>query len=604
MRIATCAATCFGFGLVALVACGGSGNADVLGGENADGGSPDGATPIDGSQPGDASGDVATDTGCPDKDGDGVTVCAGDCDDNDPNNFPGNVETCGDAKDNNCAGGADEACGGLGTFVSGDKGNDANPGTQAMPVKTIAKGMANAKTIGLPRTVFVAGAHYPEDVDIVEGLSLSGGFLCAAASCTWARDPKANDTAILDQRVQGVIAGATITSATKLDGFRIQGQDASGAVAMTCDGGSPTISNNVINGGTIGNNAVRTIGLAILGPTNEQAKGAIVDKNTITGGAAGNNTSTAAIVLSRPGGPPAGNPAAATITSNTITGGAVGSGAISLGIFIAVNGTSASTRITGNTIEAGTSAVGSRTWGIRTSGPGTVNANRINPNRASGATCASAGNEICGGGIESAGSTTTITNNVVFGVRGNSTVALHASDNESVVGAIVVNANYLDGGGDGSAASQSAAVALRLNAGNAGVIGSFRNNILMGGLNINRFGMLEELTPTKTCHPQSLDHNDFFFSVQGGRTDAVYRYSDGVTVTSYTLAQLQSSALTTPAPASNLNVDCLFTAATGVLGATSPCGNAGTPTEAPPKDLQGDPRPKSAVIDIGPDEAL
>ena len=73
---------------------------------------------------------------------------------------------------------------------------------------------------------------------------------------------------------------------------------------------------------------------------------------------------------------------------------------------------------------------------------------------------------------------------------------------------------------------------------------------------------------------------------------------------SYTLAQLQASALTTPAPAANLNSDSLFNAATGVLGAGSPCANTGTATEAPPKDLQGDSRPKGAAIDIGPDEAF
>jgi hypothetical protein len=38
-----------------------------------------------------------------DMDGDGVTICAGDCDDNDPNNFPGNTEIC-DGQDNNCDG--------------------------------------------------------------------------------------------------------------------------------------------------------------------------------------------------------------------------------------------------------------------------------------------------------------------------------------------------------------------------------------------------------------------------------------------------------------------------------------------------------------------
>ncbi len=51
----------------------------------------------------------------PDDDGDGVTVGQGDCDDTDPNNFPGNPEIC-DGQDNNCDGEIDEGLSGL-TFV-------------------------------------------------------------------------------------------------------------------------------------------------------------------------------------------------------------------------------------------------------------------------------------------------------------------------------------------------------------------------------------------------------------------------------------------------------------------------------------------------------
>src|SRR5262245_24696499 len=66
------------------------------------------------------------------------------------------TEICGDLVDNDCDGTVDNGCKGIGTFVSGQAGNDTNPGTKTSPVKTIAKGIANAQSIGGALTVYVA----------------------------------------------------------------------------------------------------------------------------------------------------------------------------------------------------------------------------------------------------------------------------------------------------------------------------------------------------------------------------------------------------------------------------------------------------------------
>jgi len=230
------------------------------------------------------------DDDCTDADQDGVTTCDGDCDDADPLSLPGGNEICGDAIDNNCDGQADEGCNGLGTFVSGTVGDDANPGTKASPVKTIAQGMKNAALIGNSQSVIVAGGHYPEKVTLAEGVDLLGGFQCDTASCTWVRDTVAYDTAILNQDFEGVLAGAGITQATLVEGFRIMGKDgtptaAPGSVGVLLAGGSPTLRDNRIYGGNVmggGAGADRSVAVQLASTTDPA--GAVIQYNTLTGG--------------------------------------------------------------------------------------------------------------------------------------------------------------------------------------------------------------------------------------------------------------------------------------------------------------------------------
>ena len=54
---------------------------------------------------------------CPDNDGDGVTVCAGDCNDANPSVYPGHAESCSTSYDDDCDGYVNEGCGGGGSPV-------------------------------------------------------------------------------------------------------------------------------------------------------------------------------------------------------------------------------------------------------------------------------------------------------------------------------------------------------------------------------------------------------------------------------------------------------------------------------------------------------
>ena len=189
---------------------------------------------------------------CNDLDGDGQTDCAGDCDNTDATVFTGNTEVCGNARDNNCDGNVDDICMGLGTWASNNTGDDANPGTQASPVKTIAKAMANAATIGGSQDVYLGEGHYTEKVTMVEGTDLLGGYACSASPCTWAHDPTMYDSAVLDVDNEGISVPASITNATRIDGVRVVGFAATtGNTYSISVSGAPTIWNNKIAGGAV-----------------------------------------------------------------------------------------------------------------------------------------------------------------------------------------------------------------------------------------------------------------------------------------------------------------------------------------------------------------
>lgn len=495
-----------------------------------------------------------------------------------------------DAADGGCAG---PDC--VGTFVSGAVGDDTNPGTSAQPVKTIARATEIALTLGGQQNVFVAGAHYPEKVTLNEGVDLLGGYECSALPCSWAHEILKNDTAILNPDYEGVLAPKTVTRKTSFDGFRVMGKAgpptaSPGSAAISIVGGTPTIKRCRIFGGDVTGgapSAKRSVGVAILGAPVDSA-GALLANNSITGGAS-TDDSVGVLFDKRPAA------AVAVLIGNVIKG---GTGSDTAGVIALVSGPG--TVLKDNVISGGSGNNGGSgsSWGIVVRSTMTIDGNAINTDVANAATCS--GVEFCGG-IQSLGATAVITNNVVRGAKGARTCAVMLAEGEVPAGSVVLNANTLDGAGAaGADGTSSTAIVLRVGVGTSAKIGTIRNNILLGGNNKNRFGVFEESSPGKTVHAVALDNNDFW-NAGVARNDSAYRLWDGATGTNLIFTNFEAT-LITPLPSANIDTDPLLDA-TYHLQPNSPCIDKGTATEAPPRDRDGDTRPKGGAVDIGADEA-
>jgi hypothetical protein len=539
---------------------------------------------------------------CLDGDGDGVTTCEGDCDDGNGLNLPGANEVCGDGEDNNCDGTTDDNCNGLGTFVSTQTGDDANPGTKAAPVATIAAGMANAATIGGSQSVLVAEGTYTEKVALAEGVDLLGGFACTPTDCSWARDPLVHDTQIANTDFEGVTAGAGITQSTLVEGFRIVGLDGAptggGSCGVTIAGGEPTLRGNRIIGGTvtaIGPSGMdRSIGVRL---AETGTAGAVLDHNELTGGTSSGG-SLGVVFDSYP----ARTNAIATVVGNTIRGGA---GVQSVGI-LAWN-SAAGTLVSNNDITGGNSTRGA-SHGIQVGSTMTIDSNRINLDRATVGTCQMQA-QWCSG-ILSMSSSSTITNNIVFGPKANRTAGVVLGEFEVAAGEVVLNGNTLDGGGIGAlpagTRTESAALVVTIGTCNTcgfnGVVGHVRNNILIGGTNMDRYGVREDPSPQRTMRVDLLENNLFWFSVATGITSDVFYRSvavNGMPTDYKTIVSV--NMMTSPPATNNLHADPLLDAMWH-LSPLSPAIDKGTASEAPAADFDGEARPRGTAIDMGHDE--
>lgn len=551
-----------------------------------------------------AGSDSTTGTPCMDADGDGVTDCDGDCDDDDPTSYPGAPELCGDGADNDCDDeiDPDATCMGLGTWVSDLVGDDImGDGTQANPVRTIAAGIANAQIIGGGVDVYVAEGAYNEKVVMVEGIDILGGHQCDPGACTWDRDPALYNSAILATDFEGVLADATITRATRIDGFDLVAQDGDpgdgGRIsALHANQGTPTVSNNHVFGGLVSNcNNCGSTAIIVQGPSNDPMGALILDNVIEAGDSIGSGFANSSGINLRN----FANPAVAEIRGNTVFGGTArwtrGIDAFS---------SAAGTLIVDNDIYAGSqfgNTGGASSFGMIISGNLVVDGNRINTVPGFVGTCPSP--TFWCGGIESEGATAVITNNVVFGMPAPDSAAIFFGDGEVPFGELVINGNTLGGGGSLAVPNGvSTALACRTNQGTNAVVGRIRNNILDGGQSLNRFAMYEDdQGGSRTCEPEAYDNNDLWFSPSPASVDNAHR--QWLPGGPQNLLPSVADVNMQPYATSNFTDDPLLDA-TWHLAPGSPCIDAGTPAEAPAEDFEGDPRPQGAEVDVGADEAL
>ena len=498
---------------------------------------------------------------------------------------------------------------GAGLYVSGVAGNDANTGAEDAPFASIGAGIAAGALMvagGMgPVNVIVAGGPsttpiiYSEKVVISEGVSVLGGHDCVALPCTWTRDPNQFHSVIANIDFEGVLAGAGITRATFLNGLRVRGMDgdppaAPGSAGITVNSSAPTISGNVVTGGTVNGGAnfgaEASHGIVINGPM--AAPGPLIERNQLMGGSSsnvGSSLQTRNVGNMAPG-------VAAEVRNNTIVG-PMARHSVGIRSF----GGSANFVIANNQIDAGNSPGGGGAWGIEIGGEARIDSNLINSNL--GGACINP-NNWCGG-IISESSTTTITNNVIFGLRSSQSTAVMLAEFEQPAGAVVLNANYLNGGGT-TGTGESAAIVVTIGScttcGFQGRVGLIRNNIFDGGVAQNRFGLYEDPAPNRTMVPDALEANAFFGTNSGSGNYAHYRSNSGTGSADETNIANVNAFPFAAGLVANLEIDCMFDATNFVLPAGSMCIDAGVATEAPRADRDGDARPMGGGIDLGPDE--
>ena len=481
-------------------------------------------------------------------------------------------------------------------------GNDQDPGTAELPMRSISAALSKADPKNRNQ-LYVAGGAYHENVNLVEGVAIVGGFSCSAKPCSWAYDLKANVTKINDQRAEGVIADHSITRATLLDSVTING--AAGAalgttpsIALSLDSASPIISKCTILGAINVYDSYAVYITASVTPSDPS--GPLLIGNPLI--QAGTATQFSAGIRAKGGG--SGTPLVkAVIALSDVRGGA---GLLSYGIRADGNSdvTMSDNRILGGAASAEAMQSECESWGVQITegGKATIERNRINFDAiTTTATTASCNQTNVCGGVRVGGSDARIESNAIRGAKAPSSAAVMLAKTASGTPDIRVNGNTLEG--EGTSGTTSAAIVItKLDGDGSVTFGRARNNIMTPGNAANHYGVLEATLNNSghQAHFEVLDNNLFLTSA-GVMSAAAYAYWDGSMAFYIGSTQINTAQQLSSFSHNNVVGTPVF-AMFPHLMATSPGIDQGTNSEAPKLDIDNESRPKGNGMDIGADE--
>jgi putative metal-binding protein/uncharacterized protein DUF1565 len=526
---------------------------------------------------------------CRDEDGDGFTTCDPDCDDGNAQLHQGQPEICGDGLDNDCEGGPDDICQGLGTYVSATTGDDTNPGTRDAPLRSISKGIAQAESIGHGVDVYISEGGYMESVALVEGVSLFGGYACKEAPCDWSvASPAQLFTDILVQSPEGVVADATITRDTVVDGVSMfTDQSAMETTAMTIDGGAPTLRRAAF-GGSIQSpmGCVASYALAVRNTGAEVPL--LVDTQSLVGGVC---LGGAAIGIDVAAG------GAVELQGGIFVG---GDGAVTAALRLrgASHAVVTNVDVTPRYCDPADPSLSSFGVSVEDGSDLIIDSARINPpNLSPPQSCgcddgdADPTNDPWCGGVHVIDGSIQMSNSTAFGFGGPHSAAVVLT--AGAPADMVLNANALVGPVAGPPTHvATAAIVLDATTGEP-AFGRIRNNVLLGGgPGPQRYGVFEQGAMGARPRPETVDHDAF------NDLDVAYRVWDG--------SAAQDLATTVdfgmlPFATDDFDENC-FVNADLHLAPGSACVDRGTEEEAPDHDADGDARPQGGGVDVGIDE--